>query len=322
MLPQDGQRLESRGDGGLCTFLTMIQLIRDAQYRSLTTPIAPAESRASDRPDEPDVSEGRESPPAARKNWQRIGTIARRAGGDDLSPSRSTTSLEDETSSGNNSNQSSVEGRGRNRQRRAEARNARQKKAKMMDLQYFLEMVDQKHRYGSNLRKYHNYWKSQPTTQNFFYWLDQGDGRDVELPECDRARLDREQVRYLSREERLSYLVTVDKQGRLLWAKNGERVWTKDTLYKDSMKGIVPVEDQGPTFQHNIRPDGADTDSTSESDEGDQAAEHDADMRYVNEDFHDAKGVAKLKEVSPAVIFNHLMRGQMKKGHKWIFVSD
>jgi hypothetical protein len=242
-----------------------------------------------------------------------------------VSPSRSTTSNDDESSSfDNDDNQESVEERRKKRQKAVEARNSRRKSAKMMDLQYFLEMVDQKHRYGSNLRKYHNYWKSQPTSQNFFYWLDHGDGKDVELQECDRARLDREQVRYLSREERLDYLVTVDKQGRLRWAKNGEKVWTKDALFKDSMRGVVTVEDQGPKFHYNIRPDDAESDSTSTSDEEDQVGEDDeddADKRYLNEDFHEAQGVAKLKEVSPAVIFNHLIRGHMKKGHKWIFVS-
>ena len=84
------------------------------------------------------------------------------------------------------------------RERQERAREARKRTAKMMDLQYFLEMVDLKHRYGSHLRKYHNYWKTQDTTQNFFYWLDQGDGKDVELAECSRERLDRDQVRYLS----------------------------------------------------------------------------------------------------------------------------
>jgi hypothetical protein len=191
----------------------------------------------------------------------------------------------------------------------------------MMDLQYFLEMVDQKHRYGSSLRKYHNYWKSQPTSQNFFYWLDHGEGKDVELPECSRKRLDKEQVRYLSREERLHYLVTVDDEGRLRWAKNGERVWTKDALYKDSIKGIVPIDDRAPKFQYNVRPEGADSESSSSTEESDESEADDADKRYVNEEFHQAKGVAKLKEVSPAVIFNHLIRDHMKKGHKWIFVS-
>jgi hypothetical protein len=143
----------------------------------------------------------------------------------------------------------------------------------------------------------------------------------VELPECDRARLDREQVRYLSREERLNYLVVVDKQGRLRWAKNGDKVWTKDALYKDSMKGIVPIEEEGPRFHYNVRPDGVESDSTSSSSQEDQSEASDADKRYLNEEFHEAKGAAKLKEVSPAVIFNHLIRGHMKKGHKWIFVS-
>jgi len=303
-------------------------LIRDAQYRNLTTPVAPSDTRTSDQSKPPNNRENRELLPAARKNWQRIGTIARRAGGDDLSPSRSQTSLDDHTcSSDDEGNAVLVDERRKRRQKRVEGGNARRKTAKMMDLQYFLEMVDQKHRYGSNLRKYHHYWKSQPTSQNFFYWLDHGDGKDVELPELDRARLDREQVRYLSREERLNYLVTVDRQGRLRWAKNGEKVWTKDTLYKDSLKGIVPIDDQGPKFHCNVRPEGAESDSTSsnddedENEEKDQADEKDADKRYVNENFHDAKGLAKLKEVSPAVIFNHLTRGHVKKGHKWIFVS-
>ncbi len=142
----------------------------------------------------------------------------------------------------------------------------------MMDLQYFLEMVDRKHRYGSNLRKYHAFWKTQDTDQSFFYWLDEGDGKEVELPECSRARLNREQVRYLSREERLNYLVRVNNRGLLVSAKNGELVWTKDELYKDSINGIVPVTDPSPKFQYNVPPaegDEADTSSSDESDDDD-----------------------------------------------------
>ncbi|KAF7503891.1 hypothetical protein GJ744_003031 [Endocarpon pusillum] len=183
-------------------------------------------------------------------------------------------------------------------------------------------MVDQKHRYGSSLRKYHEYWKSQPTPQNFFYWLDHGDGKEVELPECDRVRLEKEQVRYLSREERFNYLVMVDEQGLLRWAKNGEKVWTEGTLYKDSMKGIVPINDQGPTFHYNVHSEGRGSGSTSDSDEEDQPDRDDADKRYLNEDYHNAKGVAKLSKVGPAVAFNHLIRGRTKQGHKWIFVAD
>lgn len=210
------------------------------------------------------------------------------------------------------------------RQRQALAKEKRKRTAKMMDLQYFLEMVDQKHRYGSSLRKYHNYWKSQDTDQNFFYWLDQGDGKDVELEECSRARLDKEQVRYLSREERLQYQVKVDNEGMLIWAKNNERVWTKDELYKDSVAGIVPMNDPAPKFEYNQEPahqpvddNDESSDEDSEDEDSDSEPEH-----YVDEEFHRAKGPAKLKHVSAGVFFNHMIRSSLKKGHKWIFVCD
>jgi len=87
----------------------------------------------------------------------------------------------------------------------------------MMDLSYCLEMVDVQHRYGSNLREYHAEWNNRSTHENFFYWLDCGEGKDVSLEKCPRERLDSMRVRYLSREERLDYLTTVDEQGRLCW---------------------------------------------------------------------------------------------------------
>jgi len=197
----------------------------------------------------------------------------------------------------------------------------------MMDLQYFLEMVDHKHRYGSSLRKYHAVWKRDTDTdQNFFYWLDYGDGKDVELEECSRKRLDTEQVRYLSREERLQYLVKVDKDGKLIWAKNGDYVWTKDELYRDSVKGIVPTSDSTPEWSHNIKTKyhddtSSDSNSSDEEDAGEEKSGVEGE-RYVNEDFHRARGPAKLKHISTAGVFNHMIRQSLKKGHKWIFVSD
>lgn len=168
----------------------------------------------------------------------------------------------------------------------------RRKTAKMMDLQYFLEMVDQKHRYGSNLRKYHAYWKTQDTTQSYFYWLDEGEGKNLDLPECSRARLDKEQVRYLSREERLNYLVKINDDGLLIWAKNGELVWTKDELFKDSVNGIVPIDDSSPKWKYNVHPPGqSDSDSSSSDEEGEEDEEDgddntggDEGERYVNEE--------------------------------------
>ena len=123
--------------------------------------------------------------------------IARRAGADDTSPSvsdfsSSSSSSADESSGSVPRKRPSRQEREAAAKKRGEATAQRKKTAKMMDLQYFLEMVDHKHRYGSNLRKYHNYWKTQDTSQNFFYWLDEGEGKDFEHPVRSRERLEKE----------------------------------------------------------------------------------------------------------------------------------
>jgi len=60
--------------------------------------------------------------------------------------------------------------------------------------------------------------------------------------EPNRLEYDSEKVRYLSKEERLNYLVKIDKEGRLVWAKNGARIDTTEK-YKDNIHGIVPATD-------------------------------------------------------------------------------
>lgn len=114
-----------------------------------------------------------------------------------------------------------------------------------MSLVYLHELVihlkltlrEVKHRYGSNLRAYHEEWKKADTNENFFYWLDYGEGKRISVAGCPRERLDSEQVRYLSREERMDYLVKIDDEGRLCWAKNGARIDTSEK-YKDSIHGM------------------------------------------------------------------------------------
>jgi hypothetical protein len=131
------------------------------------------------------------------------------------------------------------------RERKAVAKTERRRAAKVMDLQYFLEMVDHKHRHGARLREYHEEWERADTNENFFYWLDHGEGKHLDLPGAPRERLESQRVRYLSREERLKYLVTIDKEGRLCWARNGEHVHTS-AEYVDSSDGIVRREDAPP----------------------------------------------------------------------------
>lgn len=101
------------------------------------------------------------------------------------------------------------------------------------------------HRYGSHLRKYHAEWKKRPTRDNFFYWLDYGEGKDLSLENCSREKLDSMKIRYLGREERVNYAVEVDANGKLCWKRNGVRINTNEE-WRDSIKGIVKVDDPAP----------------------------------------------------------------------------
>ena len=200
-----------------------------------------------------------------------------------------------------------------------------------MDLPYFLETVDLKHRYGSNLRAYHTVWKNADTHENFFYWLDFGDGRNLDLKLCSREQLDREQVRYLSRDERLDYLVQVDSRGLLCWAKNTERIDTTEE-WRDSIRGIVRQEDEMPTFResraereqtlissgswHKSTSSDLDIHTTRSSSTTASPSPSTSDTEMVQpypDDMTAAKGLKKLLHVTPSTILNHLMRKSVKK---------
>ena len=183
----------------------------------------------------------------------------------------------------------------------------------MMDLSYFLEMVDVQHRYGSNLRKYHAEWKSRSTHENFFYWLDCGEGKEVSLENCPRERLDSMKVRYLSREERLNYLTMVDEQGRLCWKKNGIRIDT-GIKWKDSIAGIVPADDPTPAFSRSDGEAQAAVPPANPSSGSDNDAMSDGDA-------DGEKHEKKTTEVPPEQILNRLVRKSSAKS-KWIFVAD
>ncbi|EKD18203.1 IQ calmodulin-binding motif protein [Drepanopeziza brunnea f. sp. 'multigermtubi' MB_m1] len=288
-----------------------LEAVKEAQYRNLTTPRAKREVQETTGEDVQarSVHSGG-TINYARQNWKKIGLITRRAGGDEES---------DSEGSGDDANTPEHE-REERRKREMEAKLKRRQAAKIMDLQYFLEMVDVKHRYGSNLRIYHEEWKRADTKENFFYWLDYGEGRFINCQGCPRERLDREQVRYLSKEERLDYLVKIDKEGRLCWAKNGARIDTTEE-YKDSMNGIVPATENAPVF----RPADAfnsfqDHPSLSSSTESEEEIDKRAD-RYATPEVDKAKGVKKVSRISAATIVDKLLRGSVKN-NTWIFVAD
>jgi hypothetical protein len=189
----------------------------------------------------------------------------------------------------------------------------------LMDLRYFLEMVDVKHRYGTNLQVYHEEWQREDTKQPFFEWLDHGPGRHMNLPGCSREKLDRERIRYLSKEERKDYLVRVDSEGLLRWDKNDELINTDADHYKDSVHGIVPKDSTEPAYTSE------DSESlspwTSNSGEDSTSLHNPEEDRAHQQVTKDKTPGKRHFHVSPATILNHLLRASVKPG-TWIYVQD
>jgi hypothetical protein len=291
-----------------------VEAIKTAQYRNLTTP--------RQRPPLPDGASAHEKRVSldAKHNWERVSKIARHAHGEPP-----------EFKEDDENKHHSLPGKVVEKHKKHLEKKEREAwRGKMMDLPYFLEMVDIKHRYGSNLRAYHAEWKKSNTHENFFYWLDHGEGRNIEVPNVSRARLEREQVRYLSREERLQYLVTVDSEGRLCWHKNGQRIDTTQE-YRDSVEGIVPIDSTAKTYREDEikalqekKLDGTvdSSDSSIANDSSGTSSSSEASLRYPDPpDLQKASGPKKIKHVSASVIFNRLLRKSTKK-NTWIFVAD
>ncbi|KAJ5973147.1 uncharacterized protein N7479_003065 [Penicillium vulpinum] len=292
-------RRELRGLG-LAASTRWVEAFREAQWHQLH------------QPPEPRVTPRDEGFSQSRRNWQRAVSVARRVGGDDhvseVSPSTGTRSGPNNTEISSGAT------------------------AKMMDLQYFLEMVDLKHRHGSNLRSYHTYWRNSSSNENFFFWLDHGNGRNIELPQCSRERLEKEQVRYLTREERLNYMVTVDENGLLRWAKNNELVWTTTARFKDSLQGIVRIEDDVPQFNGNSSiPQPASTSGLSSSSSSSSSISTEQSFDGVSnqtpkhptdEEYKTAKIIKKVIHTSPTTAFKRLLGKSSDKEDMWLFVAD
>ncbi|KID72087.1 IQ domain-containing protein IQM6 [Metarhizium brunneum] len=296
-----------------------VTAVREAQFRQGIKPHATAASPSAADGDVLALEDPVDYRPAsARQKWKKVSLVARRAGHD-------ASDSESDSDEGDLEGMTSEE-KAAAKERRLKATAKRRQAARMLGLQYFLEMVDSKHRYGSNLRMYHEEWKKSDTKENFFYWLDYGEGRFIELDTCPRDRLEREQVRYLSREERQYYLVRVDAEGRLCWVKNGARIDTTEQ-FKDSIHGVVPLDDPTPAFaptasQNLHSQDNDDDDNDDDSDSSDESKrEADRAAKYADPGFDDSKGLKKVTHISASTIFNQLLRKSVKK-NTWIFVAD
>ncbi|KAG0347138.1 hypothetical protein BG004_008417 [Podila humilis] len=91
--------------------------------------------------------------------------------------------------------------------------------------EHWLEMSDRKHRYGSNLKLYHEQWLAEDTSENFFYWLDHGEGKQLSIESRPRHQLEEQRVTYLQEHERAQYVVEVI-EGLMYYRQSGKLVHT------------------------------------------------------------------------------------------------
>ncbi|KAK8550408.1 hypothetical protein V6N12_039119 [Hibiscus sabdariffa] len=102
---------------------------------------------------------------------------------------------------------------------------SKDEKAQKLALQHWLEAIDPRHRYGHNLHFYYDVWSTSKSIQPFFYWLDIGDGKELNLNKCQRTYLQRQCIKYLGPKEREAFEVTV-VSGKLVYKQSGMLVNT------------------------------------------------------------------------------------------------
>ncbi|XP_009362146.2 IQ domain-containing protein IQM1 [Pyrus x bretschneideri] len=100
-------------------------------------------------------------------------------------------------------------------------------RAQKLARQHWLEAIDPRHRYGRNLHCYYDHWFGTSSTEPFFYWLDVGDGKDIDLKQCPRDLLRRECIIYLGPKEREAFEVIVE-DGKLVHKQTGMLVSTSE----------------------------------------------------------------------------------------------
>ncbi|CAJ2677418.1 unnamed protein product [Trifolium pratense] len=102
---------------------------------------------------------------------------------------------------------------------------SKNEKAQKLALQHWLEAIDPRHRYGHNLHFYYDKWLQCQSREPFFYWLDIGEGREVNLEKCSRSKLQLQCIKYLGPMERLAYEVVVE-DGKFFYKQSGELLHT------------------------------------------------------------------------------------------------
>ncbi|KAG5553345.1 hypothetical protein RHGRI_011274 [Rhododendron griersonianum] len=127
-------------------------------------------------------------------------------------------------------------------------------KAQKLAFQHWIEAIDPRHRYGHCLHMYYEEWCRTDAGQPFFYWLmasvehnvtsneldsetsdfffwrlDVGDGKEVDLKDCPRSKLREQCIKYLGPQEREQYEYLV-AEGKIVHQESGNSLDTSKGL--------------------------------------------------------------------------------------------
>ncbi|KAF3586566.1 hypothetical protein F2Q69_00031726 [Brassica cretica] len=119
-------------------------------------------------------------------------------------------------------------------------------------------VIDPRHRYGHNLHFYYNKWLHCQSREPFFYWLDIGEGKEVNLVEkCPRLKLQQQCIKYLGPMERKAYEVVVE-EGKFFYKTSGEMLHSsmeesdsKWIFVLSTSKVLYVGKKKKGTFQHS-----------------------------------------------------------------------
>ncbi|MED6213023.1 IQ domain-containing protein iqm3 [Stylosanthes scabra] len=98
-------------------------------------------------------------------------------------------------------------------------------KAQKLAFQHWIEAIDPRHRYGHNLHYYYEEWCKTDSGQPFFFWLDLGNGKNIDLEQCPRSKLRKQCIKYLGPQEREHYEYIV-YDGKIIHKQTGDFLHT------------------------------------------------------------------------------------------------
>ncbi|KAJ6407598.1 hypothetical protein OIU84_010979 [Salix udensis] len=127
-------------------------------------------------------------------------------------------------------------------------------KAQKLAFQHWIEAIDPRHRYGHDLHLYYEEWCKADSGQPFFYWLDIGDGKELDLKACPQSKLREKCIKYLGPQER-AYYEYIISEGKIIHKQTGDLLHTiqgaKWIFVMSTSKRLYAGEKRKGKFHHS-----------------------------------------------------------------------